>query len=144
MHRWLRIAEVLYLIFGHLLDNRVITRVQLVLFVARISLGLQGVHGPSAWRFFYASTAALPDHSDVDMCPSVRPILPSLRCLSVVTDSSNQCTYLFSSTISCEIGSVKLLYHSPATQNDSGANPRTFPGLARTRLTVFTSSRIHH
>ncbi|KAI6132305.1 hypothetical protein EDD16DRAFT_419415 [Pisolithus croceorrhizus] len=63
-------------------------------------------------------TVTLPDDFDVDVCPSMQPTFPSLQCIAVTVGSLSQCTNLLSSIASCELGSVKIFYCSPPTQND--------------------------
>ncbi|KAI6115156.1 hypothetical protein EDD16DRAFT_1702251 [Pisolithus croceorrhizus] len=63
-------------------------------------------------------TVTLPDDVDVDVCPSVQPTFPSLQRIAITVGFLSQCTNLLSSIASRELGSVKIFYRSPPTQND--------------------------
>ncbi|KAI6006301.1 hypothetical protein F5J12DRAFT_114598 [Pisolithus orientalis] len=62
-------------------------------------------------------TVTLPDDFDIDVHPSMQPILPSLRYLDVTVGSLNQGTN-FLSFISSELGHVKISHRLPAIWSD--------------------------
>ncbi|KAI6021844.1 hypothetical protein BKA83DRAFT_14111 [Pisolithus microcarpus] len=69
-------------------------------------------------QFLCELTVTLPEGFDVDVCPSMQPTFPSLRRIALTVRSLDQCTNLLSCITSCELGSVKILHRSPATQDD--------------------------